>query len=692
MMKWRKWLFVLLFAVSALCLFALDADGEGTGSSTDIDTEDTGDDFFYEDVLVMENDKGITVVGSPETTQQMEILTREDIERRQAPDLATLLEEALDIGITRYGAYGNQTEINIRGFDTERIAILINGVPANSPRSGEFDVSQIDLSNVERIEVIYGGSDTKYNVTGALGGVINIITLKKQEPGLRINGGFSNTGYLPGRYNIRKSGGEVGEPQWQDMVDTQMLNLSASYGTDKYSWKASWFGNRAANHYMYKDYFGLARRKESNEVWDTGGGFSFTRDLPQDASLLATADFYYADKNYPVTGTAQGFAKEYDFSVKPSILLNAPRAFRDDLSTEASLSYTWAHMRYGKVSRSDDQYVTAVNRWGWYPTEKLTFRYGVDWRFIHVDSTEDSLRDGNNGGLHLTAEYQPVKTFLFIVSAKGVTDTKQGAAIPKAGFVWQATEWFTLKNNYFRSFKFPDFDDLFYHSAEGLYVGNPDLKPEDGWGADLIGEFRFGEKIGVSSTVYVQWTTDSIHWVKQGARWSPENVGTGCFIGADIRPSLVLPFSLWVFDKLRLGFNYQYQLSWLLNDGLDFSDALRIPYMPTHIVGGSVDVSWKSETTAAGSLLVSAHWESLRYADTLNSIELEPYCLVNVTVNQSIGKGFSAFVVLRNALNQLYTSFAEYPMPGVSLTIGGKFKIAMPPASPILTADGNRRP
>jgi vitamin B12 transporter len=127
-----------------------------------------------------------------------------------------LLEDALDMSVTRYGGYGNQTEINMRGFDTERIAILIDGVPANSPRSGEFDVSQVDISNVERIEVIYGGSDTKYNVSGALGGVINIITVKKQKPGFSFGGVFSNTGYLPGRYNERHADGAIGQGHAED--------------------------------------------------------------------------------------------------------------------------------------------------------------------------------------------------------------------------------------------------------------------------------------------------------------------------------------------------------------------------------------------------------------------------------------------------------------------------------------------
>jgi vitamin B12 transporter len=270
-----------------------------------------------------------------------------------------------------------------------------------------------------------------------------------------------------------------------------------------------------------------------------------------------------------------------------------------------------------------------------------------------------------------------------VASVKGATDIRQAVAIPKAGLVWAVVEQekvnFSLKNNYFRSFKFPDFDDLFYHSADGLYVGNRDLKPEDGWGPDLMGELTWGERLNApfslnaSSATYFQWTTDSIHWVKHGAQWTPENVGTGCFIGFDLRPSLTIPLPFKVIEKVKLGLNYQYQLSWLLNDDLDFDDALRIPYMPMHIVGASVDVPWNTASPGrSGSLLVSVHWESLRYADTLNHMELEPYCLLNITVNQNIGKHVTAFAIVRNALNSLYTSFAEYPMPGVTLTVGAR--------------------
>jgi outer membrane cobalamin receptor len=130
-----------------------------------------------------ESPRDVSITGTAETTQQMTVIDKETIEKSGARDLASLLEEEIDISVTRYGGYGNQTDMNLRGFDTERIASLIDGIPANSPRSGEFDINQIDLNNVERIEVIYGGSDTRYNVSGALGGVINIITIKNRSPG-----------------------------------------------------------------------------------------------------------------------------------------------------------------------------------------------------------------------------------------------------------------------------------------------------------------------------------------------------------------------------------------------------------------------------------------------------------------------------------------------------------------------------
>jgi outer membrane cobalamin receptor len=662
----RWWLLVLALFAGSIVLFAQEAE------------EDP------EDYLDFGSDsEGITVTGTPETTQQMEVIYREEIEKRNAQDLAMLLEDVLDMSVTRYGGYGNQTEINMRGFDTERIAILIDGVPANSPRSGEFDVSQVDLNDVERIEVIYGGSDTKYNVSGALGGVINIITVRKQKPGFTLGGAFSNTGYLPGQYVMRHSGGKIGDPHFEDIADMQSLSFLARYGMEKFSWKASLFGNRAGNHYLYQDDYGFGRRKESNEVLDLGGGAAFVWTLPLDAALVSDTKAYYAHKNYPITPNSVGYALAQDFQITENLLFNAPVIFRDDMSTEASLTYQFSHTSYGVDIESRDHYITGINRWGWYPSEKWTVRAGADWRFlyIHVESPTETqpVKTGNLGGLYLTGEFSPVKRFMLIASVKGATDAKQATGIPKLGFRWEILPQFVLKNNYFRSFKFPDFDDLYYRSLDNRFVGNPALKPEDGLGADLSGEFTLNDMFSVTSAIYGQWTENSIHWIKSaGDRWSPENIGTAFFLGADLRPLLTLGIHKGGITTLTLGFTYQYQLSWLLSGDATFADSYRIPYMPTHIIGGSVDVVWKT-----GSFLLSAHYETTRYADTLNEMVLDPHCIVHATWNQHVGKYLTAFASLRNMLNAHYESFAGYYMPGISLTLGirTKFEVSKKPGT-----------
>jgi vitamin B12 transporter len=633
--------------------------------------QETGETLNEDEYTDLGSDEGITVTGMPETTQKMEVITKERIEARHPQDLAALLEDELDMSITRYGGYGNQTEINMRGFDTERIAILVDGVPANSPRSGEFDVTQIDMNNVERIEVIYGGSDTKYNVSGALGGVINIITVKKQPAGFNFGGTLSNTGYLPGRYNMRHSGGALGGPDFEDLADMQTLSLFAGYGAEKFSWKASAFGNLAGNHYLYQDDYGFARRKVSNEVYDIGGDLSLVWDLPKDATLLADTKSYYAKKNYPITPNSTGYATAKDFSVTENLMFNAPLAFRDDLSAEASLTYQYSHTTYGAdYSKSFDHYVNAINRWGWYPSEKWTLRAGFDWRFLYIDSRSameiHPVKTGNQGGIYTAAEFFPSKQFMIAGSVKGVTDAKQTRVVPKLGWKWKINDTVTLKNNYFRSFKFPDFDDLYYRSLDNFFAGNPDLRPEDGFGADLAFEVKPEGIFSTSSTFFGQWTEDSIHWEKlAGGRWMPKNSGKAWFIGADLRPALNIPINKYRIKSLKLGASYQFQLSWLLGDYLTMEDNYRIPYMPTHIIGGSADLVWET-----GSFLLNVHYESRRYADTMNKMPLDPYCTLHATVNQNIGSRITVFVSLRNILNTYYESFAGYYMPGISLVAG----------------------
>jgi outer membrane cobalamin receptor len=88
------------------------------------------------------------------------------------------------------------------------------------------------------------------------------------------------------------------------------------------------------------------------------------------------------------------------------------------------------------------------------------------------------------------------------------------------------------------------------------------------------------------------------------------------------------------------------------------------PICPRIPVGTSFKIPW-----ASGSLLLAAHYESLRYAETSNIAKLDPYFLLNLTATQEINKTISAFMTLRNLLNVSYQSMLDYPMPGFTLTL-----------------------
>lgn len=97
---------------------------------------------------------------------------------------ARTLDEALQLlpGVTvRTGADGTP-RIDIRGFRTRNVLLLLNGTPFNGSYDGQFDPSLIPVDNIAEIKVITGGASILYG-PGGNGGVINIIT-KKGQPGL----------------------------------------------------------------------------------------------------------------------------------------------------------------------------------------------------------------------------------------------------------------------------------------------------------------------------------------------------------------------------------------------------------------------------------------------------------------------------------------------------------------------------
>ena len=93
--------------------------------------------------------------------------------------------------------------------------------------------------------------------------------------------------------------------------------------------------------------------------------------------------------------------------------------------------------------------------------------------------------------------------------------------------------------------------------------------------------------------------------------------------------------------------------------------------MPMHTAAASLELPWKTaDKKLPGSFIISGRFESSRYADTRNITKLDHIFLLNINYNQKVNKNLGLFGKIDNLLNANYVSFADYPMPGISFTMG----------------------
>ncbi|MBI45008.1 MAG: hypothetical protein CMG66_02440 [Candidatus Marinimicrobia bacterium] len=75
----------------------------------------------------------------------------------------------------------SNNRVKIQGLDNKYILFLIDGARVSGEFAGNLDFNMLNLSDVDKIEIVEGGMSSLYG-SSAIGGVVNIITKKKQNP------------------------------------------------------------------------------------------------------------------------------------------------------------------------------------------------------------------------------------------------------------------------------------------------------------------------------------------------------------------------------------------------------------------------------------------------------------------------------------------------------------------------------
>lgn len=104
------------------------------------------------------------------------VIDKRTIELMGSRRLDEVLKEQTGVAIVNNIAGGSRSVgVQMQGFSSEYIMILVDGQPLLGRNSGSLDLSRIAVSTIERIELIKGASSCLYGAD-ALGGAINIIT------------------------------------------------------------------------------------------------------------------------------------------------------------------------------------------------------------------------------------------------------------------------------------------------------------------------------------------------------------------------------------------------------------------------------------------------------------------------------------------------------------------------------------
>lgn len=112
-----------------------------------------------------------TLQDIAKTPSSVSVVTAKDIENRRVDTVA----DALQLLPGVYKSQASTGDIQIRGFDSKNISVLVDGVPMNNSYNNKVDWEVIPVHSIERIELVRGAGSSLYGGKG-VSGVISITT------------------------------------------------------------------------------------------------------------------------------------------------------------------------------------------------------------------------------------------------------------------------------------------------------------------------------------------------------------------------------------------------------------------------------------------------------------------------------------------------------------------------------------
>jgi vitamin B12 transporter len=441
----------------------------------------------------------IDLLGSSVT-----IIGDDDLKARQTRFIIDVLRDVPGVAVNR--GIGGTTEVRVRGSEANHALVFIDGIKADDPYSAQYDFATLANDEYSRIEVLRGQQSSLYG-SDAIGGVISYTTLSGREaPGYsaRIEGGMQGTisggarvaGVVGDTFDYALSGsyfrtdGFIVAPGGK--LDTGSENLGV---TGKVNWlPAPNFKLTAVGRYsfLHQDLNDQQISAASPVLQgypivvavDTPG--DFTRNKAWYGLVGATWDLFDGAWTNAATAAITDSDRHFDGPFGPSgdlgrryrTTFNSTVRFGSDhVKNRFSLGMDYERQEFQNTTAFSDNSKHVLETYGYVASYDVT----VDDRL----ALGASARIDHYSLFRSAATYRVTGSYLF------PTGTRIHAA-------------------YGTGIKAPGPTELFGF-VDGVYIGNPNLKPEEskGWEAGLEQNF-LNKAVTIGATYFRDRFTNQI--------------------------------------------------------------------------------------------------------------------------------------------------------------------------------------
>lgn len=591
--------------------------------------------------------------------KQVTVISRQEIERAPVRSIEDLLNYVAGVDILQRGPHGVQADITLRGGSFDQTAILLNGINLTNPHTGHysFDIP-INISDIERVEIVQGPSSLVYGA-GAFSGGVNIITKKDTKSNVyaKVEGGMHglfgadtrgaiagesythslSTGYKRSDGYIPNSDYDIYNLLWQSRFDINGSNIDFQAGLNDKAYGANTFYT-AAYPNQFDDTQGLffSLKGETNGKLKLTPHIYWSRHYDEFQLIReGTPDkpSWYTDHNYHRSDVF-GMNLNMQYASRFGIT-----SFGGEFRNEGILSNVLGNAMeepIGKYTKSDN---------------RTNISYYAEHNFI-LNRITLSL-----GGL---INYNTAVTDKFDF-------------YPAINGTFRATNKLSLYASWNKATRMPTFTDLYYTTA--THTGNSNLE------AELSEAFEVGAKynhhiVKGAIAVFNMAGKNMIDWVKPSPEALWESTNHTQINKKGVETNISFDFKEWLGDNQPIN---SFNVGYMYIDQERVEDELISNYTLNHLrhkfTAGLHHDLIKNLTLSWNFRWQERNGSYVKYSDLLpgERVDYAPFSILDVKANYKI-RNTDFFVNANNIFNSVHVDLGNIPQPGFWLSGGASVR------------------